>query len=201
MKNSNFQNEFYKNHRELNFSIKISKIMTRKFLNTSHPKLGAINPAQQPPQIAARYSNDATQQQQHQIQPAQQQAHHPNQPGHHIQGPATQQVHMLQSTQNITQNVAPNVQQQPQPHHQSTHIQPQINLPTQTQAAPVFTPNQFNPPTFVPALPQTYQKRERKPLPIVDPTTKQATVFSAAEKGKITFYSFSFKKSRNASMI
>ena len=155
-------------------------------LNYYNTKLAA---GQQVPQIAARYSNDATQQQQqqHQIQPSQQQAHHPSQPGHHIQGQATQQVHMIAPTANITQNVQPNVQQQQAAHHASStphHIQPQINLTNQTQAAPVFTSSQFSAPAFVPVQPQTYTRRERKPLAIVDPTTKQATNFSSAEKGK-----------------
>lgn len=139
---------------------------------------------QQGPQIAARYSNDASQQQQHQIQPSQQQTHHPNQQGHHIQGPGTQQVHMIPSTQNIAQNVAPNVQQ-PAAHHPSStphHMQPQINLSNQTQPTPVFTANQYTAAPYVPVASQTYQRRERKPLAIVDPTTKQATVFSAADK-------------------
>ena len=101
---------------------------------------------------------------------------HPNVTAHH-----QSQLHLMQPTPGQQQQ-----QQQQQP--QLINSQQGLHV-SHGQQAPVFVPtfqpgsqpmqipmqqyiNMVNPP--VPQQPPIYQKRERKPLPIVDPTTKQA---------------------------
>jgi len=142
-------------------------------------------------QTQSRYTDD--QQQTHIAQQQQQQSHHPNQPQppHHLANPQTQ-THLMHQQQQQQQ------QQQPQPgvSAQSGILNAQTLSSQQYAVEPKYIPGQqliqmpymmINPPanTVVPTQmaaqvrslqqqpPAPYQKRERKPLPIVDPNNMQ----------------------------